>query len=376
MKNLIITSLIIIISACQGNSNQASDTKNLSSGDTVNLIYAEGFDIINHQSYKEVIVHDPWTASQSLAKYYLVQSDTVIVPDDGQKLILPLKSIAATSVTHFEFLSLLGVLNLVNGICSPELVFNESIRNNIQNGTIENLGDAFNINLEKTLRLNPGIVMMSGFKQDDPYAKRVLQAGINVVYNNEWMESSLLARAEWIKFVAVFFDKEKEADSIFTEVNNQYLKIKEMAKSAKTKPSILTGSNFRGTWYMPGGDSFMAHLFYDAGGSYFYADDSSKGSLPLNIESVINNFAHTDVWLNCNFSSINELVQTDKKHELFKPVKTNRVYNFNKRMMPSGANDYWESAIARPDLLLRDVISVLHPELMPDYETFYINQLQ
>ncbi|GAB1415307.1 ABC transporter substrate-binding protein [Paludibacter sp.] len=376
MKNLIIIiSLIIIFSACQANRNQNLDTKNIISGDTVNLIYAEGFEIIRHKNYKEVIVNDPWTSSQMLAKYYLVSHDSVYVPGDGQRFVLPVKTIAATSATHFEFLSLLGVLDLVNGVCSPELIYNEHIREDINDGLIENIGDAFNINLEKTLRLNPDIVMMSGFKQDDPYAKRVMQAGINVVYNNEWMESSLLARAEWIKFVATFFDKEKEADSIFNEVNNKYLEIREMAKSAKTKPSILTGSNFRGTWYVPGGDSFMAHLFYDAGGNYFYSDDKSKGSLPLNIETVLNNFAQADVWLNCNFSSINELVNADKKHSLFKPVKSKRVYNFNKRMLKSGANDYWESAIARPDLLLRDVISVLHPELIPDYETVYINQL-
>ena len=138
----------------------------------------------------------------------------------------------------------------------------------------------------------------------------------------------------------------------------------------------MAGSNFRGTWYMPAGRNFMAQLFADAGGSYFYANDTTAGSLPLNVESVLRDFANTDVWLNCNFSSIKELINSDAKHKLFKPVLSGQVYNFNKRLLPSTANDFWESAIARPDLLLSDVISILHPELLPGYETVYANKLK
>ena len=127
---------------------------------------------------------------------------------------------------------------------------------------------------------------------------------------------------------------------------------------------------------MPAGLNFIALLFADAGGSYFYANDTTSGSLPLNVESVLRDFANTDIWLNCNFSSIDDLIKADTKHKLFKPVLSGQVYNFNKRLLPSTANDFWESAIARPDLLLSDVISILHPELLPGYETVYANKLK
>lgn len=126
---------------------------------------------------------------------------------------------------------------------------------------------------------------------------------------------------------------------------------------------------------MPGGKSFMAQLFADAGGDYLYANDTTSGSLPLNIESVVNSFSQTDVWLNCNFATINHLVMADEKHALFQPVQNRRVYNFNARMLPSGANDFWESAVARPDLLLSDVIAILHPQLLPDYQMVYARKL-
>jgi iron complex transport system substrate-binding protein len=366
--------VVLLISACGQKPQHADDGKIL--GDTAELAYAEGFAIIENADFKTLVVYDPWQSEAMLAKYYLVRNDSTDVPLDGMKVKIPVESLAVTAVTQIEFLNLLHEIDKISGVCSPELIYNQELQHKYQVGKIENLGDAFNINLEKSLKLNPDIVMMSGFKQDDPYAKRVLQAGVSVVYNNEWMESSLLARAEWIKFVAAFFDKTEEADSIFNGVAQAYESVKEKAQAIQDKPKILTGSNFRGTWYMPGGKSFMAQLYHDAGADYRYADDGSKGSLPLSVESVLVDFSDADIWLNCNFTTINELIQVDKKHALFQPVQTGNVYNFNKRMLKSGANDYWESAVARPDLLLADVIAVLHPNLLPDHELVYTARLK
>ncbi len=149
-----------------------------------------------------------------------------------------------------------------------------------------------------------------------------------------------------------------------------------MAANAEEKPNIMSGSNFRGTWYMPGGKSFMGQLFADAGANYFYAHDSSTGSLPLNVETVIINFSQSDVWLNCGFDSLEELLKADSKHVLFRPVMLKKVYNFHKRSLPGGANDFWESAVARPDILLMDIIAILHPELLPGYDLMYAEKLE
>ncbi|HPM11307.1 MAG TPA: iron ABC transporter substrate-binding protein, partial [Paludibacter sp.] len=196
--------VVLLISACGQKLQHADDGKIL--GDTAELAYAEGFVIIKNADFKTLIVYDPWQPEAMLAKYYLVRNDSTDVPLDGMKVKIPIENLAVTAVTQIEFLNLLNEIDKITGICSPELIYNQELQHKYQVGKIENLGDAFNINLEKSLKLNPDIVMMSGFKQDDPYAKRVLQAGVSVVYNNEWMESSLLARAEWIKFVAAFFD--------------------------------------------------------------------------------------------------------------------------------------------------------------------------
>ena len=371
--SLIFLTLLFSLTSCyhQPVANQA-----LTPGDSLIPEFASGFYIRYYVDFKEVVVKDPWDMTTVFSRYYLVGSDTVKTPSDGVKIIIPVKTTAVTSSTHFEFLNLLNELDKVKGVCSPDLIYNPFIREEYLAGNIENLGDAFNINVEKTLKLQPDVLMMSGYKQDDPYAKRVIQAGTPVVYNNEWMESSLLARAEWIKFVAVFFDKEAQADSIFRVVKENYQSVKSIAQLESHHPGVMSGSNFRGTWYMPGGGSFMAQLFADAGGDYFYVNDTTKGSLPLNVEAVLKVFSTTDIWLNCNFNSITELVKADRKHALFQPVKNKKVYNFNKRMLSSGANDFWESAVARPDLLLMDVISILHPGLLPEHQLIYADQLK
>ncbi len=374
MKNVAVVILaVLLFTSCE---HKLSKTAQTHSSDTLKLTYAQGFAIKYFPEYKEVIVYSPWVKGTEYARYYLVKNTNTKTPSNGTKVQIPLKTLAATSVTHFEFLSLLREMQTLTAVCSPEIIYNSEINRRIIAGTITDLGNAFNINVEKTLQLKPNAVMMSGYNQNDPYAVRVSQAGIPVIFNNEWMETSLLARAEWIKFVAAFYDKEKLADSIFSAVDKRYNEIKAKAAAVKIKPTIMAGSNFRGTWYMPSGRNFMGKLFVDAGATYFYANDTTAGSLPLNVETVLKNFSETDVWLNCNFKSIDDLLKADSKHAYFHPVKLKQVYNFNKCLLPSTANDFWESAVARPDLLLSDVIAILHPEILPGYQLVYAEKLK
>jgi len=353
-----------------------TDNTTATATDSLQLKYAEGFDIFYHKNYKEVLVYSPWKKGEVYARYYLVTDNKTATPGDGQKVAVPLKSLAATSVTHFEFLSLLGELNSLSAVCSPHLIYNAAIRKRFGAGELTDLGDAFNVNVEKTMQLKPDGVMMSGYNQNDPYSERISKAGIPVILNVEWMETSLLARAEWIKFMAAFYNKEKVADSIFKVVSTSYETIRAKAAAVKNKTAVMAGNSFRGTWYMPSGRNYMAKLYTDAGAEYFYKNDTTAGSLPLNMETVLKNFSLCTVWLNCNYNSLEELKNADSKHMLFEAFKKGNVYNFNKRLLPSTANDFWESAVARPDLLLSDVIAILHPELLPGYELTYAAKLK
>lgn len=338
--------------------------------------YAEGFSIENDTSYTTVKVFDPWKKGNILATYYLIKDKQTQTPNNGTTITIPIGQIASSSVTHIGFLAQLSQLHSLTGFCKPELVYHNFIRKQAATGKITNLGDAYSIDIEKTLTLQPDILIMSGYNQSDPHAQRIAQGGVPIVYNNEWMETSPLGRAEWIKFVAAFYDQSQKADSIFEGIKNRYNTMKTKVIKNKQKPTIISGSNFRGTWYMPSGHSYMGRLYQDAQADYFYQNDTTTGSLPLGIETVLEHFAQADIWLYCNYNSIKELIEADEKHQLFKAVKSRNVYNFNKRLLPSSANDFWESAIANPDLLLGDVIAILHPEILPNWEMVYAQKLE
>ena len=343
---------------------------------TLETLYAEGFVINYFDDYKEVVVKSPWAKDQVMARYYLVNDKKTTVPQGGQKIVVPLKSLGVGSCTYFEFLRMLNEVQSITGICSPELVYNADITDRYKKGELTNLGEAFMLNFERLLLLRPNALMVSGFNQMNEQDNRIIQAGIPIIYNNEWTEQSLLARAEWIKFVAVFYDKEHKADSIFTVIESNYNTIKEIAQQVATKPTVLSGSNFKGTWYMPGGKNYMGQLFADAGADYFYKNNSENTSLPLSFEMVLKEFQNADYWIGCGMDNMKELLNSDERYALFKAAQTGNVFNFNNRTTPTGGNDFWESAVARPDLILSDLIKVLHLELLPDYELVYMKKVE
>ncbi len=373
MKLLKIISLLIITASCT--TRQATNSIDLSAKD-IDLKYAEGFTINETQNYKEITVLNPWKKGKVHSKYYLVKDDNTAVPSDGKKIIIPLKSLVVNSATYLEFLQLLNVLDKVTGVCNAEYIYNPYILNKVKEGKIKDIGDAFNIDVENLLMLRPQAVMTPAYNTEDENTKRLEQTGLSLLYNIEWQEKTPLGRAEWIKFIGAFFDKSSLADSIFNTIEKKYNDIKGQVALLSYAPSVMSGQDFRGTWSMPGGNSFNAHLFQHAGANYFYSNDNSSGSISTNIENVLINFRNADIWVGAQANTLEELGKIDSKYKLFKAYKDGNVYNYNKRINSNYGNDYWESAVAHPDILLADMVKVFHPNLFPNHEFFYIKKLE
>jgi len=362
--------------ACHSDKTSSSSKKKVATTDAILPLYAKGFVLEEHSDYKSVIVNNPWDTTSILVKYYLVKDLSTIVPEDGVKIKIPIRSIAATSCTHYEFLNLLGEIESITAICYSDRVYNSLIRERFSAGKITDLGDSFSMNLEKLFSARPEVVMVSGFEQNDKYSKLIEKSGIPILYNQEWRENTLLGRSEWIKFIAAFYDKSELADSIFNDIENRYRSIAMKAGEQKEKPRILSGHDFRGTWHLPGGQSYMANMYKDAGADYFYSDDKNTGSLSFTFESVLNNFVAADYWFGVSCYTLKELKELEARYDYFTAYKKQQVYHFDKRRNEKGGSDFWESAIARPDLLLADVIKILHPELLPEHELFYTEKLK
>lgn len=299
-----------------------------------------GFTIDIHNDSTHITIYSPWQKGQVMQQLSFSQ---------------PYERIVCTSATHMGFISELGMTNKVVGVCRPERVYNlrEEDRERITD-----IGDDMQPSMEKILLLNPDLVILYTYAQGDPIPAQVEALGIPILYCNEWTETTPLARAEWIRVFGAVFGCLNHADSIYASVRDAYEQLKVDSLKFKGK-SIMSGMSWRGTWYVPAGGTFMGNLFRDAGAQYKYEDNPSTSSIPLTMEQAIQDFAQADVWVGCEATSLKELEAIDKKHTWFKAFQTGQVYNFRRRALPSGANDFWESGTVHPERILQDLQHIL-----------------
>ena len=338
--------------------------------------FARNFNVEHNEVYTKLSIFSPWEAGKVLYTYYLVKNDSIQTPADGVKIKVPIKKMAINSCSHVAYIDALGKIETIVASSDPGYVYNENFRKLVADGGIINLGGSYDMNFEQILKTNPEVLMVTGFNGVDKIAQRVQNADIPVVYNYEWTEKTVLGRAEWIKFFGELFDAREKADSIFNEIKSEYLKCAELARKATDKPKVLSGTPYKGTWYMPGGESFMAEFYRNAGLNYYYKDNKDNASLALSLETVMGNFLNADIWVGVDVKSLEQLKAQDERMMIFKPVKNNRVYHHLNRVTPTGGNDFWESAMLRPDILLKDFIRIAHPELLSDWELFYLGTVR
>lgn len=362
-------------------------------GDTLITSYAQGFDLIRHEGYTEAIVYNPWAKGSILARYLLVRDTTAAVPAEGIKVKIPIRSLAANSATYLEPLRLLGELGTVKGICNAAYIYNKEVLQGVANGRIVDLGDSYNLNLEKLLQLGPEALMTTAYNAQDENTRRLERCGIPLIYNVEWQETSPLGRAEWIRFIAAFYDKVPQADTVFSAIASRYEQLRaRIARALDRKghrPTLLVGQDYRGSWSMPAPNSFNATLYRDAGADYTPPSSTpgtatsaptestqATGSRTTTIEAALLQYGDADCWVGAQAATYEELQAANNRYELFRPFRTGEVYNFEKRTTPQGGNDYWESAITHADVLLADLVRVFHPTLLPHHELVYISPLR
>ncbi|MEZ4663644.1 MAG: ABC transporter substrate-binding protein [Caldilineaceae bacterium] len=346
----------------------------------VELSHTDGFTVDYHNSYKVITIATPWPGAADALEYVLVQCGAPAPAgyDDAQIIQVPVQHIATMSTSYLPFLTNLGVLDRLVAVDDATYVNNPTVVEMANAGAIAQIGYGAGVNVEQLLELAPDIVMTYGSGAPDYDAHPVLlNAGLHAVVNAEWLEASPLGRAEWGKFIALFFNKEAEAQAQFAETAQRYAELAAQAAAVADKPTVLTDSEYQGSWYVAGGQSFTAQFLADAGAAYLWQDDESTGSVGLSFESVYDVAADADFWVNVGFiNSLAELEATDARYADFAPFQNDAVWNNNKKQNANGGNDYYESAVAQPDVVLADLISIFHPELLPDHDTVYYQQLR
>ncbi|MEM9895974.1 MAG: ABC transporter substrate-binding protein, partial [Bacteroidota bacterium] len=348
--------LLVLLLSCQPAQNESvGDQMDSSSAkesiSNPEITYAQHFTIEAFDDFKAVIVKNPWKNGDTLASYALYPNRNAPPSVDWAefKIAVPIDHVVATSSPHIGFIGLLNEIDKIKGVADDKYLFNPRIFDRVRQGKVAQVGSLQDSNLEVLLDLAPDLVMKTGVDNIRNEDARLSKAGIPISYNVEWMETSMLARAEWIKFVGAFFSRDEMADSIFRAVEKEYLSALSITSNVQDRPSIMTGNNFKGTWYMPSADSYLTKLIHDAGGDYHYKNKKSTGSLPLSFEVVLDDLAEADYWIGPRAESLQELEMMDERYSLFKTFREGNVYTFNKRKSENGGNDYWESGMARPD---------------------------
>jgi len=377
VQSLLTIFLVLFASGCHSGKNGERQELSNSYTDHVELRHAKGFQIDRADDHTRLTILNPWSNDgEPYAVYYLYPTLPEKLPSDGISIQIPVSSLVVNSFSYFEFLSLLGETDAIKGVTDGFRIYNPLILEKIEQGVISDMGDPFQPNLEKVMTVKPDAVINSAYAQVDSYSERLTRAGIPVIYSLEWMENEPLARAEWIRMIAAFFGRDLQADSLFAEIEQRYHFAREQIPTDRVRPSLLAGDNFQGTWYVPGGKSFNAALFRDAGLRYRYSDNRESGSIGLDIESVLTQFSGADFWFGCESDSYAELAEKDAKYLLLNAVKKRQVFNNHNRTTLNGGNDYFESGAAHPDLVLSDLIRAVYPEALPEYSFTYIKPLE
>ncbi|MFB6343989.1 ABC transporter substrate-binding protein [Saccharicrinis sp. FJH62] len=367
MKFLYLAGLIAVLIGCKYNRQQENSLASVLTNE-----YANGFSIENNDEAYIITVMHPNDHSVPFQKFALYRKEPLKTRNDIEfQLKIPLKDVAALSVTHIGFINALNAIKSVKGVTDPFRVYNSEVKYGIEKGEVQNLGESMVPDTEKILAMHPDAVFMSGFPNAKENNRILKEAGVPVIYTVAWTEKTPLARAEWIKFFGLLYDKEAYADSVFSAVVQHYKTLVNYADSLDTKPDVFCGNSFKGVWYLPGGKSYVSGLIKDAGGNYIFNTDTTSGSMAVSFEVVYSEAKNADYWLNVQEKTISEMLSHDKRYGSFRPVEIGNVYNRQGRGVLNRGNDYFETGTWRPDLVLSDLIHILHPETGRDSLIFY-----
>lgn len=335
---------------------------------------ATNFDLEYHRSYQVLTVKQPYPQGKPVS-VVLVRCGAPKPHLSGDlatavSVQTPIRSLYSASTTHLSLLADLARIDVLTGVSDATYITIPAVNAGVKDGRVAVYAKGGTVNVEKVVAAKPDVLMTGG--AEDPAYPVLRKSGISVVPNAEWLESTALGRAEWIKVIAALTGTEQEAATVFDRVRDAYQQI--AAKAASAAPTkVLPGTMYQGVWFMPAGGGYLAALIKDAGGSYPWADTKATGSLNLSFESVYAKSGEAKVWLvGQQWTTTKDALKDDPRYSKIAALQADRVWSSTKVTGPSGGNDFYQRGVTRPDLVLADLVAILHPDLLPDHEfAFY-----
>ncbi len=340
--------------------------------------YASGFDILGAEGWQSTVirVRNPWQGAKEVEMAYFIARNGEKPPRDfrGGVIRAGAERIVCMSSTYIAMLDALGQVGRVVGVSGMEYISNPHVL--ARRDEIKDVGAE--INYESIVGLKPDLVLLYGVS--DALAAttdKMNELGIPYMYVGDYLEESPLGKAEWMVVLSELTDCRAAGERVFGAVPERYDALKRLVSGVTRRPAVMLNTPWNDSWMMPSVNNFVVRLIRDAGGDYIYPKNTSHSSVAIGLETAYGLIREADVWLNTGrVTSLAELLAVDEKFSDAKAVREKKVYNNNLRLTPGGGNDYWESGCVRPDVVLRDLIRILHPELLEEGDLYYYRHLE
>lgn len=368
--------LLIVLSSCSGGGKSA----NLSEYTKVyENSYASGFSILGVEGSRSTIitVTNPWQGADSIVTRLFISRNGESAPAhfDGQILNGDAKRIVTMSSTHIALLDAVGGVNTIVGVSGRDFVSNADIR--AKGDAVGDVGYEGNVDYERLASLRPDIVLLYGVGAASQMETKLKALSIPFMYVGDYMEESPLGKAEWMVVMGELIGNRNDAQKKFAMIPPRYEALKKVVDDAGVTPvKVMVNTPYGDSWFMPSTFSYAVRLISDAGGEYLYPQNNSTSSVPIDIEVAYTLVSKADRWINTgSTNTLAELKSLYPKFVSTPVVSVGEVYNCTARTNTSGGNDYWESGIVKPDTVLRDLINIFHPGLLPDTALYYYRKL-
>lgn len=363
---------VLLLCSCSGG---GKTSYHVGEGDTLSFRYARNLSVVNYRDYQVAEIRNPWDTTKVLHKYILVDKNQELPKPlpEGTVVRIPLTTTVVYTAVHCALMEDLGVLNSIVGVCDVDYIIRPNILERCEKGEIVNLGSAMSPNAEQIILLAPDAILLSPFENSGGNGS-FEKYGIPIIECADYMETSALARAEWIRFYGLLYGVNEVADSMFYVIENRYQYLKDLVKSVGQRPKMMCDLKGGAAWYVPGGNSYLGQLFQDAGADYAFAYLKDSGSVPLSFETVYDKAKDADVWC-IKYNAKKDKTYTDLLEEYapysgFKAFVSKNIYDCNTNKVP-----FYEEVPFHPDLLLSDIIKMLHPGVLEDDSLKYYHKL-
>ena len=367
---LLILSSLIFFNACNNKPSNSSNGNDKKETVELPLRHAKEFSIERDGANTIVKIHRKGE-NGAYDSFKLVKTKEEI-KDPATTIQIPCKRIVCLSSTQLSYFFAMHEIDDIVAINSSRYLRHEGMKKRVESGKVKRIGKEGNFNLEMIAALDPDVIFVSPFKVGGFDALRNL--GIPLVPMAAYNEETPLGRAEWVKMLALFVGQEKKADSIFNGIETRYQDLKQLAATVDHRPTVFSGKMRSGSWYVPGGNSFYAHYFRDAGADYIIKD-KKQAAYPVDFETIYSKASNCDFWRIIHPEksglTLSNLAGQDPRYKDFKAYKDKNVILCNIREKP-----YYEQAGMKPDVLLADYIYFFHPELLPKHEPYFYERLK